>query len=273
MKTIAVIGQGLWGKKIIASVRKYRSNFETECLSSRKFISEPPSTFFDVIWIASRPSEQLEILKTAKSMSQVFILEKPICASLHDYSQVRKILENPKTRIELSRPWSFSSTWLKAREIVKSWDLTGSSVTFERKGPAAHSYITSIEDWLPHDVYLASDLFPAFDTKFSLNSFESGVSDLALSLKSQEGTALNFIFSEDESKKSTVEVSSDDGKLFIDFIENCVEVNGKISEVIDPDELDAINRILDSALYGDISRSNELVCTQEWMKSLIDQRK
>lgn len=236
-------------------------------------MSEPPPKFFDVIWIASRPSEQLEILKTARSMSQVFILEKPICASLHDYSQVIKMLANRKTRIELSRPWSFSSTWLKAREIVKSWDLTGSSVTFKRKGPAAHTYITSIEDWLPHDVYLASDLFPAFDTEFSINTFKSGVSDFSLSLKSNRGTTLDFIFSEDESKESKVEVNSHEGKLFIDLIEKSVEVNGERSEVIDPDELDAINRNLDSALYGDISKSNELICTQEWMKSLIDQRK
>ena len=271
MISIAVIGQGLWGHKLTQSLKKNSSNHEVDLLSARDFLNVPRPKLYDVVWIASRPSEQVKVLELVKSSSKSIILEKPICADLEDYIRVEKLLMNDGLNIGLSRPWSFSNVWLNTTEILKSWELSGASVKFQRTGPAAHTYITPVEDWIPHDIYLASDLFPAFENEFSVSHFNSNSNEFELSLNSRNKTTLSFSFIESASKESTVTIRSLSGELLVNFYERAIKLNGKKIEKADPNTYDDISRNLYAFLHGDNKITSQLVRTQKWIKALIEQ--
>lgn len=271
MISIAVIGQGLWGHKLTQSLKKNSSNHEVDLLSARDFLVEPRPKLYDVVWIASRPSEQVKVLELAKSSAKSIILEKPICADLEDYTRVEKLLMNDVLNIGLSRPWCFSNVWLKTTEIIKSWEMSGASVMFKRTGPAAHTFITPVEDWIPHDIYLASDLFPAFESEFSISFFNSNLNEFELSLNSRNRTTLGFSFIESAPKESTVTIKSLSGELLVNFYEKVIQLNGNKIEISDPDPYDDINRNLYSFLHGDNKTTSQLVRTQKWIKALIEQ--
>jgi len=85
MKSIAIIGQGVWGKKLTESIQKSSIRNQVESMSSRAFLSNTPKRTFDVIWIAGRPDSQAETLEIAQSVSKLVILEKPLGATLNDF--------------------------------------------------------------------------------------------------------------------------------------------------------------------------------------------
>jgi predicted dehydrogenase len=271
MISIAVIGQGLWGHKLTQSLKKNSSNHEVDLISARDFLDGPRPKLYDVVWIASRPSEQVKVLELATSSSKLIILEKPICSNLEDYIRVEKMLMNDGFNIGLSRPWSFSNVWLNAIEILKSWELSGASVKFQRTGPASHTYLTPVEDWIPHDIYLASDLFPAFENEFSVSRYNSNSNKFELSLNSRSKTTLSFSFKESASKESTVTIKSLSGEILVNFYEKVIQLNGKKIEKADPGTYDDISKNLYSILHGDNKRTSQLVRTQKWIKALIEQ--
>jgi predicted dehydrogenase len=271
MKSVAVIGQGLWGKKIVNSLQNHFNDYVVEGLSSRNFLCNPPKKVYDVIWVAVQPSNQLKIVEIALSHSRRIILEKPIGATLKDFSQIEKILMSADTIFELSRPWCFSNIWISAKEKIKSWDLHDSLVTFKRSGPLAHQYIPSIEDWLPHDVYLASDLFPSFENDFSIDFCSKTSNKIHLSMNSQAGAILNFSFTESTTKESIIEIRSASGRLLVNLIQKKLEFDGQKCEIIIPNSYDEISRNFNAVLHSDNKRITQLVHTQKWIKSLIDQ--
>jgi predicted dehydrogenase len=273
MKSVAVIGQGLWGNKIVKSIQNHFSDYVVESLSSRNFLGNPVKKTYDVMWVAGRPSDQLKIIEIAQFTSRRIILEKPICSTLDEFSQVENIIMNENAKFELSRPWCFSNTWITAKEKIRSWDLHESSVNFERSGPSVHLFITSIEDWLPHDIYLASDLFPGFENEFSIDFCDRTSSELQLSLKSQTKTILNFSFTESKFKKSTIEIKSASGELHVNFGKKYVEFDGQACEIVNPNTYDEISRNFDAAFNSDNKKTIELVHTQKWIKALINQTK
>ena len=273
MISVAIIGQGLWGHKLTQSLNKHRADFQVDLLSAREVLSEPPSKKYDVIWIASRPNEQVRVLELSVSKSKLIILEKPICEKIEDFARVEKILALGELSLGLSRPWCFSSAWLNATEILKSWEWGGSSVKFRRKGPASHTYITPVEDWIPHDIYLASDLFPTFEDDFAVRYLRSNPNEFELSLYSRNETTVNFSFLENTSKESTIEVDSPSGELFVNLSENVILLNGERIEVASPNNYDSICRNLYAAINGENKRTRQLVRTQKWIKTLIEQAK
>ena len=67
MISVAIIGQGFWGHKLTQSLNKHRADFQVDLLSAREVLIEPPSKKYDVIWIASRPNEQVRVLELSVS--------------------------------------------------------------------------------------------------------------------------------------------------------------------------------------------------------------
>lgn len=271
MKSVAIIGQGLWGHKLTQSLNKHRADLQVDLLSAREVLREPPSKKYDVIWIASRPNEQVRVLELSVSKSKLIILEKPICEKIEDFARVEKILALDDLSFGLSRPWCFSSAWLNATEILKSWEWGCSSVKFRRRGPVSHTYITPVEDWIAHDIYLASDLFPTFENDFAVGYLKSNPNEFELSLYSRNETTLNFSFIESTSKESTVEVVSPSGELFVNLSENVILLNGERMEIVNPNNYDSICRNLYAEINGDNKRTRQLIRTQKWIKTLIEQ--
>jgi predicted dehydrogenase len=272
MKSVAVIGQGSWGKKIFNSVQNSFSDVQVEMLSSRIFLSSPPKRNFDVIWIAGRPINQARTLEIAQNKSKVVILEKPVGATLQDFSIIEDLLSKDNTKIDLSRPWCFSNTWISVMEKIKSWDLKGASISFDRSGPKSHDEIPPVEDWLPHDIYLASDLIPEFELGAKVNYFKASEDTLEACLDLSGGATLNFNFRETKVRKTQVSISAVSGMAFIDFLEKRVQVDGKLIQLKLPDNHDEISRNFLSSINVDNRKTGELLRTQKWMKYLINQR-
>jgi predicted dehydrogenase len=270
MKSVAVIGQGSWGKKILNSVQNSFSDAQVEMLSSRIFLSSPSKRNYDVIWIAGRPVDQVKILEIAQSNSKLIILEKPLGSTLGDFSRLNQILKITDTSVDLSRPWCFSTTWLNAKDLIKSCKLNGASVTFNRSGPASHSYITSIEDWLPHDIYLASDLFPEYETQASVEYFEKSHSKTRISLVLQQDINLRFNFLESDVRQSKIEIIGHSKVFRIDLLNQTLVIDGQEISLKSPDEYDEVSRNIIAATKSNNAKTIKYVGTQQWMKSLMD---
>ena len=270
MKSVAVIGQGSWGKKIFNSVQNSFSDVQVEMLSSRIFLSSPPKRNFDVIWIAGRPVDQVKTLELAQSNSKLVILEKPLGSTLSDFSQLDEILMSTDTKVDLSRPWCFSNAWLNVRELLNSWMVNEASVTFNRSGPASHSYIPTIEDWIPHDIYLASDLFPEYETHASIASFEKSYSETKISLVLQKNINLRFNFLESDARQSKIEIYSNSKLILLDLFNQTLVVDGEKMNLKSPDEYNEVSRNFIAAANCNNAKTIQSVRTQKWMKSLID---
>jgi hypothetical protein len=272
MTYVAVVGRGSWGSKVIKSIQSTFINYDTEWISSREFISSPPNKIYDAIWIAGRPINQARTLEIAQNRSKVVILEKPVGATLQDYSIIEDLLSRDNTKIDLSRPWCFSNTWISVMEKIKSWDLRGALISFDRSGPRSHNDIPPVEDWLPHDIYLASDLIPEFELGAKVNYFKASEDTLEACLDLNGGATLNFKFRETEVRKTQVRISAVSGMAFIDFLEQRVQVDGKLIQLKFPDNHDEISRNFLSSINVDNRKTGELLRTQKWMKYLINQR-
>jgi predicted dehydrogenase len=270
MKSIAIIGQGVWGKKLTESIQKSSIRNQVESMSSRAFLSNTPKRTFDVIWIAGRPDSQAETLEIAQSVSKLVILEKPLGATLNDFLRVEELIKSANCNIGLSMPWCFSNIWLNLLERIKCWDLKGASLTFQRCGPVAHSNISPIEDWMPHDIYLASDILPSYEEHASVRLIKKTLGECVISLELENDITLNFEFKVSSLKESKLELITSSSTANVDFLNKKLLINGEASEVSIPNSRDGINRNLLAAINGEVSRTIQSVRTQTWMKVLID---
>ena len=271
MKSLLVVGQGAWGKKVAGSIQSHLEEHKVSSWSSRSFLLTPPTNKFDAIWIAGLPSNQVKALEIASLLSNLIILEKPICHTLEDFFNLEGVITNSHVNIDLSRPWNFSNLWVNTLQAIESWDLNRTEITFSRKGPAAHSYISSVEDWVPHDIYLASALFPSFEQEVSVNFMKSSSASLNTSLKLQSGAILNFTFAEHQERESFVKIQSTYGDLILDFVRRTLEINGEKGPIKNLNSLDDISRNYLSAFESNNRDTMKQIRTQRWFKSLIVQ--
>lgn len=270
MKSVAVVGRGVWGSKIAKSLQGAFINTEVEVLSSRNFLHSQHNRDYDVIWIAGRPSEQVKNLEVAESISKLVILEKPLGNTLADFSKIEEIISRAETKIDLSRPWCFSNPWLNLKEKVVDLKLDQAWVTFKRSGPLSHSYTSPAEDWLPHDFYLASDLIPEYEIQSTKRLAKKTCREIRISLELKTGAILNFEFVESVTRESKVEIVNPKGEFFVDLIAKTLLINGKKMRLIAPDPFDELTRNLVAGRSCDNSNTMKNVQTQKWMKSLLD---
>ena len=269
MNSLAIIGQGSWGQRIVKALQNSFSDAKIEVISSREFLKTLSNRTFEAVWIAGRPIYQVKTLEIVESKTRLVILEKPLADKMEDYYRLEDRIKNSTTRIDLSRPWCFSNTWLTLKEVVNSWNLIGSTVTFKRSGPKSHSYMAAIEDWLPHDIYLASEMFPRFEIQASIKSVNKNIKETQISLNLQQSISLNFHFTESEIRKSKVEIVSSSGTAALDFLSRNIMINGKSVEVRNHDCFDEITRNFISSSNCDNNETIRLLGTQKWIKSLI----
>jgi len=100
------------------------------------------------------------------------LIEKPIGLSLGDFSYLKDCIHNQKDNLRLSRVWNYSAIWLKLKSFLQS-NLTQIEIT--RGGPSHNSSIPLHIDWLPHDVFLLTDLFG--DSMLNFEVIKKSVTD------------------------------------------------------------------------------------------------
>lgn len=170
---IDLIGNGIWSRKIYSLLDS--NEHQVKIIPAREFLSSDFSKFLDnggdkLLWIATRPEIQFEIMKKASEYKGKILLEKPIIFS--NYYPIDVIIDfyiNLKNinNIYLSKPWVYSIIWNEFKIICDEKKIK--DIQIWRSGKAAHDFIHPSLDWLCHDIFLLLDLFDS-ELRFSKKS-------------------------------------------------------------------------------------------------------
>jgi len=147
-----IIGSGVWAGKIESSLLTY-SKFSVIKVGAREFEAIYKNIKSnDLVWIASRPEVQISILqKFLEQYPGYIILEKPYGLSKRDLTYLKSLI-GTKDNVFLSTPWLYSSLWRSAMELISSNKII--ELHGKRVGPVKRPYCSSVEDRLPHDLYM-----------------------------------------------------------------------------------------------------------------------
>jgi hypothetical protein len=229
---INLIGNGNWSRKIYNLL--ITKNYQVKIISARKFLSGGLSELSnnysnEMLWIATRPETQFEIIKQASEYKGKIILEKPIIfQDIYPYKTIIDIYTNLKNldNIYLSKPWVFSEIWDEFKIMCNEKKIK--SIQIWRSGQITHDFIHPSLDWLSHDIFLLLDFFDG-DLRFSEKSpiakeemltFEAYIDGINIELtggKNNLGKIAKWKL-----------IMEDDSEVMIDFIKRVIiQVNRK----------------------------------------------
>lgn len=162
-KSILVVGNGVWGKKLNNFFQLW--GFNVSHCGARSFLgltSETKQIVSNnhIIWIASTPDLQIRIMSEILKwrQSNILILEKPFFRNVYEKNQFFQIIKENNLNVRASSPWVYSDIWSKSKG--KLLELSGPlHMKIMRSGPSKSKSIISYLDWLSHDVQLISDLY------------------------------------------------------------------------------------------------------------------
>jgi len=181
--TLLLIGKGRWSEKVSNSIQSGLPKLPTKVVGAREFLTDVSSHHLESIeyvWITSRPETQLAVLKSLEGFTGKILIEKPIGLSSTDFSYLKDSIHMQRDNLRLSKVWNYSAIWLKLKSFLQS-NLTHIEMT--RGGPSHNSSIPLHIDWLPHDVFLLTDLFGESMMRFK--TISRGIKDELLEAEIQ----------------------------------------------------------------------------------------
>ena len=167
---LLLLGSGKWPNKITSIIRSQNSEILIENVGAREFLKLSPEQMQPmlkdkVVWIASRPDNQLLILEKIKSFDNIVILEKPFSVTMNQLNQLRQLNKKGNNKFYVSEPWRHSYLWRETKSrILKVSGLK--KLQIHRGGPMKRDYVDPPWDWMQHDLGLLSELL--FTEKESL---------------------------------------------------------------------------------------------------------
>ncbi len=159
---LLIVGSGPWAGKIQKILTKNISNIEIFRVSAHDFLDKnlpkelDPLTDYN-LWIATRPEIQLVILDKIKDQSGLCILEKPVATNLEQMKRYYQLTQGSRMDFAISKPWNFSQLWSTAKENIYKRKKKV-NIEIWRGDVEQRSYLPPYMDWLPHDIYLLSEL-------------------------------------------------------------------------------------------------------------------
>lgn len=153
--TVVLIGNGAWSLKL-REVIQNTTPMKVSIFSARELLSNNIKKNFNYpVWITTRPKNQLKLIE---SISAPFIiLEKPLFSDQTDFDKFESITEISRENLVFSNLWSHSEVWSELKSILAPKTIL--AIQIHRYGNNRRSYISPIQDWLPHDLNLLSELF------------------------------------------------------------------------------------------------------------------
>jgi hypothetical protein len=158
---LLLVGNGAWSNKIKHTVEN-ADICPVHILPARELDQQNLDALGseDIVWIATKPSLQVSLLRNLDFKNIKLILEKPIFTNSKDYSNISKTKLNT-SRIWISEPWTYSEIWQKEKLFPS---IKHSKVVhIKRGGPIRRSYIQPWLDWCYHDLLLIFDLLSYTD--------------------------------------------------------------------------------------------------------------
>ena len=229
MGKIGILGSGDWSKKIAKSLAPH--HLVTE-YSSRAFRSH--TQFIDAshqaVWITSRNSEQLELarLLLQSDFGGKIILEKPYFTNAREKAILIKLIESGQDRIFLSQVWAKSRIWKEYLSIILSKDHEF-KISALRVGEKRRTEFMPPLDWLPHDLYLASDLSRRLDQEITVvaSDWESGNDIIIGSILIGSSSKLDLKVGYSTERHNSWKTFSENGDCIeLDFVGRSITFNG-----------------------------------------------
>lgn len=216
---LLIIGQGAWGEKVRRAVSQNAKDFQVSLLSARQILVNPQllqQFQYSHFWICVRPNIQHLIVTLLDSTNATVILEKPIALTQRGFKSIRESRLYSLNNLRLSRVWNYSEIW---RTFMQR-DMQGiNRIDIIRGGPSHGSTIPLPLDWLPHDLYLLSELFNFNLNVKNIHCLPLGDQCLQINFQINECSIRIEVGELAESRKASWKVISDnDSKLIMNFI-------------------------------------------------------
>lgn len=170
---LLIIGSGAWPKKINSIIQSNNEELKVSSIGAREFLSFSPETISqsidnEIIWIATRPNNQINILNKIIFRTNKVIIEKPCATNTEELEAILNIFNKTSNRLYLSEPWKHSKIWAKEKNSI-SEDKNFQSIIINRGGPIERTYINPAWDWIQHDLGLVGELFSEHKENISIN--------------------------------------------------------------------------------------------------------
>ena len=159
---LLLIGSGKWPEKIESVIAVQDVSIDIVRIPAREFLhldSRSVKRLLDnrLVWIATIPDNQIQILDTVKKFENKVIVEKPFALNLNELDSILAYSRSSKNQLYVSEPWRHSHKW-KNKKLEIETTSGEKKISINRGSPATREYITPVWDWLQHDIGLLSDL-------------------------------------------------------------------------------------------------------------------
>jgi hypothetical protein len=159
---LLVIGSGPWSQKIKSVLNTNHNHIEVTSVGARDFLlldstNIGVNTKEQIIWIATTPTIQLEVLNKIKFLQNRVIIEKPFATNLNELESFIQIANISQNSMYLSEPWRYSKIWMFIKSKIGEQNFL-QNILIYRGGPKTRSYINPVWDWIQHDLGLVGEL-------------------------------------------------------------------------------------------------------------------
>jgi len=159
---LLVIGSGPWSQKIKSVLNTNHNNIEVTSVGARDFLlldstNIGVNTKEQIIWIATTPTIQLEVLNKIEFLQNRVIIEKPFATNSKELESFIQISNMSQNTMYLSEPWRYSKIWMFIKNKISEQNSL-QNILIYRGGPKTRSYINPVWDWIQHDLGLVGEL-------------------------------------------------------------------------------------------------------------------
>ena len=159
---LLVIGSGPWSQKIKSVLNTNHSHIEVTLVGARDFLllnstNIGINTKEQIIWIATTPIIQLEVLNKIELLQNRVIIEKPFATNSKELESFIQISNMSQNTMYLSEPWRYSKIWVFIKNKIGEQNSL-QNILIYRGGPKTRSYINPVWDWIQHDLGLVGEL-------------------------------------------------------------------------------------------------------------------
>ena len=159
---LLIIGSGPWSQKIKSVLNTNHNHIEVTSVGARDFLlldstSIGVNTKEQIIWIATTPAIQFEILNKIQFLQNKVIIEKPIATNSKELESFIQISNMSQNTMYLSEPWRYSKIWMFIKNKISEQNSL-QNILIYRGGPKKRSYINPVWDWIQHDLGLVGEL-------------------------------------------------------------------------------------------------------------------
>ena len=192
---LLVIGSGPWSQKIKSVLNTNDNNIEVTSVGARDFLLLDSTniginTKEQIIWIATTPTIQLEVLDKIEFLQNRVIIEKPFATNSKQLESFIQISNMSQNTMYLSEPWRYSKIWMFIKNKIGEQNSL-QNILIYRGGPKTRSYINPVWDWVQHDLGLVGELLKKHQDTVQIE-FEWLNEGKTLKLKIRSGNKFNI---------------------------------------------------------------------------------